>query len=532
MLSSTAPLFVKSPSFRQHGLIKVYAVYRAMIALTLLGLFVSGISRGVAGTAMPSLYFYTVCSYASINCAWLLMLHREGYNTTAFQIGSILGCDIVAFLLMIQASGGLNSGLGYLLLITCSAGSMLLDRRMGAFLAAVTSSAVIAQQVYGALAGHADSQDIFSAGSLGTLLFVSVIALQYLAERIRVATRSAEDQSQQAAHLQRLAQQIVAQMRIGILVLDAEGRPELVNRAAQELLGTQWLPDGAKNPYLQQALQLFLQRRQGSNGLMQVGHMELRTSVTTLPRDRGDSTLVFVEDNRKLAQQAQQLKLASLGRLTGSIAHEIRNPLAAISHAAQLLLESTNALPEDRHLGEIITRHSQRVNHIINNIMQLSQRHPASPQLLNLGDWLKLFLKDYRAETLGEARILTKLPKRPAMVRFDPEQLGQIVTNLCSNALHYSYRAIGIYEVEIIVGSAAQKDCARLEVRDRGPGVAKEHQDKIFEPFFTTKQSGTGLGLYIARELCEANQASLYYRVDANQHSCFTIEFADSQQVI
>ncbi|MCH9690774.1 MAG: PAS domain-containing sensor histidine kinase [Gammaproteobacteria bacterium] len=531
MVSVTTGLPLHNFNFRQHGLLKVYAYYRALIALTLLGLFISGISKGVAGTEIPSLYFYTIILYASINCAWPLILHRDGYTTTAFQIGTILGCDIVAFLLMIQASGGLNSGLGYLMLITCSAGSMLLDRRMSAFLASVASCAVIAQQVYGLLIGHGDTQDVFSAGSLGILLFVSVITLQYLSERIRTATRRAEHQSLQAAHLQRLAQQIVAQMRTGILVLDTNGKPELVNHAAQQLLGTQWLPDGPKSPHLQQALQLFLQRHQNHNCLLQVGHSELRANVTTLPWDHGDSTLIFIEDNRKLAQQAQQLKLASLGRLTGSIAHEIRNPLAAISHAAQLLSESANLSAEDRHFGEIINRHSQRVNQIINNVMQLSRRQPANFEMLDLRDWLKTFLKEFRTEIPNKARILTKMPDCPAMVRFDPQQLGQILTNLCGNALHYSHRCTGVYEVKIIVVCSQKMDSVRLEVHDNGPGIAKEHQDKIFEPFFTTKQSGTGLGLYIARELCEANQATIYYHQSADQHSCFIIEFADPQQV-
>ncbi|AOS96895.1 Sensor protein kinase WalK [Microbulbifer aggregans] len=531
-MNSTAPA-ASGLTLQHHELLRIYAYYRVAIALILLGIFNSEFGRGAVGNSAPAIYLKTVVSYCALNLGWLLYLSRNHYRTSTGQVGVILGCDILAFLILIQASGGLNSGLGYLLLINCSVGSMLLDRRMGAFFAAVASMAVIGQQLYGLLAGIADTQDIVSAGSLGILLFATVSALQYLSGRIRSATLRADQQSRQAAHLQRLAQQIVERMRTGVLVLDPSNKPELVNRAAQQLLGERLqagadgqnalhklVRDWRKDPSLGTPL------LQGENG------SELRVNFTNLPREQGNSTLLFVEDTRKLAEAAQKLKLASLGHLTGSIAHEIRNPLGAISHAAQLLSESPQLSDEDRHLVDIICRHSLRVNQIVENVMQLSRRQPAEPRLLDLGLWTERFVADFRAGAPADTTIELEMPNEEIPARFDAQQLAQIVTNLCNNALHHSRENCGHRWLGLEVYRHPQRDCAVLDISDQGPGVPPEHMDQIFEPFFTTGQGGSGLGLYIARELSEANQINLYHCRDRYDRSCFRVEFAPVESIV
>ncbi|MBB5210909.1 sensor histidine kinase [Microbulbifer hydrolyticus] len=520
------------PRLRQRDLLKIYAWYRVAIALVLLGLFTSGITSGAVGTLYPALYLNTAITYAILNIAWLLYLYPSRFHTTPLRIGSILGCDILAFLLLIQASGGLNSGVGYLMLTTCAVGSLLLDRRMGAFLAAIASIGVIAQQLFGLLSGQADTQDIVSAGSLGILLFTSVTALQTLSAHIQIANRKAEQERRQAAHLQRLTQQIVAQMRTGVLVLDNEHRPTLINRAAQQLLGVKPANKESLSPAFRETLEKLQKQGNTRSGIIRgAGQTELRASVTTLTNNASNSSLVFLEDNRRLAQQAQQLKLASLGRLTGSIAHEVRNPLGAIAHAAQLLAESNSITLEDRQLTEIISRHSQRVNQIVENVLQLSRRKPPEPQLLDLRHWTVEFLKDYTATVTADTVIKHSLPSTPVLARFDPSQMSQVVTNLCNNAIRHSRQATGSPEVELSVSYVEDRQCARLDILDLGDGVAEEHKDQIFEPFFTTESAGAGLGLYIARELCESTRATLYYCRSQDKRSCFRVEFACAEQV-
>nr|WP_255775785.1 ATP-binding protein [Microbulbifer sediminum] len=513
-------------------LLRVYAFYRVAISIVLLGIFVSEISHGALGNTAPALFLNTAIAYTALNTAWLLYLRGAGYHASVGQVALMLGCDIPAFLTMIHSSGGLNSGLGYLLLISCAAGSLLLDRRLGAFFAALTSSAVIAQQVYGLVAGNADSRDIVAAGSLGILLFLSVSGLQYLSGMVSSATWRADQQSRQAAHLQRLAQQIIERMRTGVLVLNSANKTELVNQAALRLTANQLQPGTDLHQVLVSALRDWKREPARNGQLVKLdGGSELRLNFANLRRENGDNTLVFVDDNRKLNQEAQKLKLASLGHLTASIAHEVRNPLGAISHAAQLLSESPNLSHEDQHLADIICRHSERVNQIVENVMRLSRRRATEPELHELGYWVERFVADYRVGITQEARITLELPDGPLTARFDAAQLAQVVTNLCNNALVHSRQEDGMAEFEIHVYRHRERDCAVLDVIDTGPGVPDEFREQIFEPFFTTGQGGSGLGLYIARELCESNQASLQYCRNDDALSCFRIEFAHARKL-
>jgi len=235
-----------------------------------------------------------------------------------------------------------------------------------------------------------------------------------------------------------------------------------------------------------------------------------------------------------LAQQAQQLKLASLGRLTASIAHEIRNPLGAISHAGQLLAEDEQLGAADQRLTEIIQAHSKRVNTIIENIMQLSRRQPTQPEELELKPWLDGFLHDFGHDNpAGADKIdMSKIPEN-LFVRFDSSQLQQVISNLCHNGLSHGANQ-GSARVSLQAGISHDNHKPYLDVIDNGPGVASDDLTKLFEPFFTTSAIGTGLGLYIARELCESNQARLDYVPGKDQGACFRITFADTrrQQVV
>jgi len=241
---------------------------------------------------------------------------------------------------------------------------------------------------------------------------------------------------------------------------------------------------------------------------------------TALGRQRGDATLIFLEDTAALAQQAQQMKLAALGRLTASIAHEIRNPLGAISHAGQLLAESAHLDSGEQRLTEIIRDHSQRVNTIIENVLQLSRRGQTNPQTLAIAAWLHNFVDELiRCEKLTPEQLTLTIELDTLNVHIDPGHLHQVLWNLTHNALQHGG---GVLELRLGL-NAAQQPC--LEVLDRGTGIAANVEGEIFEPFFTTAASGTGLGLYLARELCELNRARLSYEPRRGGGSCFRITF-------
>jgi two-component system, NtrC family, sensor histidine kinase PilS len=241
-------------------------------------------------------------------------------------------------------------------------------------------------------------------------------------------------------------------------------------------------------------------------------------------------TLIFLEDTSLLAERVQQSKLAALGRLSASIAHEIRNPVGAMSHAGQLLAESPNMGSEDRRLTDIIRKNSERVSTIINNVLQLSRRESTKPARLMLGDWLEDFLAEFsQTMQVPIAELGVHEQSDELEVRFDPGHLHQVVWNLSDNAIKYGEPRDGI-KVEIKLGRLNPSTRPYLEVADRGTGIEPESSDRIFEPFFTGRKGGTGLGLFIARELCQLNRAILLYEPRAGGGSLFRVVFSDPQR--
>jgi two-component system sensor histidine kinase PilS (NtrC family) len=231
-----------------------------------------------------------------------------------------------------------------------------------------------------------------------------------------------------------------------------------------------------------------------------------------------------------MEERVQQGKLAALGRLSASIAHEIRNPVGAMSHAGQLLAESPNIGTDERRLTDIIRNNSERVSTIINNVLQLSRREATKPTRLTLDDWIEEFLSEF-CETMQVSTSQIGLHENAINleVRFDPSHLHQVVWNLCENAIKYGEPRGGI-SVEITLSRLNPSNRPYLEVADRGPGIEPQAVDRIFEPFFTGRKGGTGLGLFIARELCQLNRAILLYEPRPGDGSTFRIVFSDPQR--
>ena len=223
------------------------------------------------------------------------------------------------------------------------------------------------------------------------------------------------------------------------------------------------------------------------------------------------------------------MKLASLGRLTASIAHEIRNPLGAISHAAQLLKESPDLAGDDHRLTAIIGDHTRRVNTVVENVLQLSRPGTSSPQHIILKDWLHDFAEEFiRSGLCSAERISISVEPADLEAYMDPSQLHQVAWNLCQNAVFHGESDLPV-AIRLQAYRPTASDAPRLDIVDNGEGIQPENTDQIFEPFFTTRSSGTGLGLYIAREICESNQARLSYHEVPGGGSCFRIVFPDSR---
>jgi len=532
---------VIDPGHLAQGAAKVYIYYRFALSLVLLVIFYSDAASQIFGTHNPQLYLFTSISYtavATFTLALLLIWQKGTSNSTLLFTHFFL--DLIALILLIHSSGGPSSGLGLLMLITVAASSLVFTNQLALLTAALATILLLTEELISAYVLNDNSRAIFPAGLLGFVLFLTAVLFRLLNQRLRRSEQIAQRESDQAAHLQDLNEMIIQRMLTGIVVVDTAGKIELINNAAIEMLGAGTsnitLGSGTSlraSPVLHKGYEAWLNQPWQKLPAFKVSESstEIQAKFANLQRSENKSTIIFLEDTRTAAQNAQRLKLASLGRLTGSIAHEIRNPLGAISHAAQLLAEEQNEQGSSKRLSEIIIKHTQRLNQVIENVSQLSRRKAPDAQNLHLGSWLNSFIEDYKNSCPNECTIEIETDSPATIIVFDTSQLQQVLTNLLENAHRHGleYSAQAWAKCICHIDPLTQRPC--LDLYDRGEGIGEDVVGQIFEPFYTTSHTGSGLGLYLARELCEINFATLDYQVAQNDKpGFFRIGFAHPEQ--
>ena len=364
------------------------------------------------------------------------------------------------------------------------------------------------------------------------------IATRPLGRRIQASEALARQRGVDLKNLSELNEYIVQHLRESIIVIDDHDKIRLSNASATQLLGATGGVRGLPLGDVFQPLADYVRRWRDEGTLSSHPEFTVITSgdnlrvtahLAPLGKDgiRGGPILVFLEDASLINERVQQSKLASLGRLSASIAHEIRNPVGAMSHAAQLLGESPVLTDDDKRLTEIIETHSSRVSHIIDNVLQLSRRESSQPERLALRPWLQDFAQEFSSTLELQEGELTLAAMEPDIeVRMDRSHLRQVLWNLCDNAVKYASETGGIL-VELHADRIQNQGRPYVEVRDHGHGVDAATAEKMFEPFYTERSGGTGLGLYISRELCELNRATLLYLDRPGGGSIFRIVFAD-----
>jgi two-component system sensor histidine kinase PilS (NtrC family) len=512
-------------------------VFRLILALILLALFFAGDDQRLFGERYPAVFSATAAGYLVFAIISGLAI-RYRWVSAGLQILAQVTVDIAAIIILMHASGGVGSGLGGLMVIFVGAGSLVLPLRFPTFFAALATLAILGEQFFSQLGGVSDSSNYTAAGLLGGIIFAISLAARPLAKRLQVSEELARQRGVDLANLSELNEYIVQHLRESIVVVDDENNIRLINTSAAQLLGTDEDCRGlaVQEVALDLAEYLLLWRGEESRG----SHTEftmnaadnssrLKAHLAPLGKDgeRNGPVLVFLEDASLMNARVQQSKLASLGRLSASIAHEIRNPVGAMSHAGQLLAESEGLSVDDLRLTEIIRTHAERVSHIIENILQLSRRESSRPERFAMQPWLVEFALEFtRTLELQEGELsVTDVPDN-LDVRMDPTHLRQVLWNLCDNAVKYASETGGIL-VELRAGRMQRTGRPFLEILDQGHGVDPAIIDKIFEPFFTDRSGGTGLGLYISRELCELNRATLVYQPRTTGGSIFRVVFSD-----
>jgi two-component system, NtrC family, sensor histidine kinase PilS len=513
----------------------VLNLYRVLVPLVLLGLYSLGGARGLA-VYSSQVFFGATVFYFCFGLVSVVFV-RQRLASANVQTNLQASVDMFVLVLLLHTCGGVASGLGVLFLVPVGALAFLLPPRSALFLAAIAAIAILADTIWQQLGGKSDINSYATAGLLGAVLFATSGAASFAAGRMRESEALVRQRDVDLANLAELSQYIVQHLRESLLVVDATDKIRLINESAAEILGDNHAVPGALvgevSPRLLYSLSTWRQRDQGdespSSFVAADGARVIQPHFAPLGAEPGP-TLIFLEDTSLLAERVQQGKLAALGRLSASIAHEIRNPVGAMSHAGQLLAESPQIGPDERRLTDIIQSNSERVSTIINNVLQLSKREPTKLTRLLLGDWLEDFLEEFCATMqVREAQIGVHESEDDLEVRIDPSHLHQVVWNLCDNAMKYGEAVDGM-SFDIKLGRLNPSNRPYLEVSNRGPGIEPKSVDRIFEPFFTGRKGGTGLGLFIARELCQLNRSILLYEGRSGGGSTFRIVFSDPQR--
>lgn len=505
-------------------LLQSLGLYRLLLVILLVTLQESGAIAQLFEQVLPHLFFVTCRVYALLALPLVLTtLYRWPGLTT--QVIVNFGVDTTAIATLVFASGGVSAGLGMLLVPSVVGASLLLSSRLGLLGAAVATLAMFGQEIARQFPFLYSPSDFTASGVLGAMFFVTAAAGSAVARRARLSEALAQRVGSEFADLSRLNEVVLDTLQTGVAVVDIDGQIHALNAAALRLLDA----DSERTlalvaPDVASALARW---RLGSASPeppiapAQPGGTELLVRFRRLGTAADAPVMILLEDAARIREQAQQIKLAALGRLSASIAHEIRNPLAAITHAGQLLAESPALAAEDRRLLDIVQRHGTRINTIVKDVLDLS-RGTAHPQTLTLNTWLEQSLAQYREAYPQRRAELLCAPR--LLARFDPHQLQQALFNLLDNAWLHGATHDRAPRVRVEARSLYLQGGA-LDVIDDGPGVAAAIAEQLFEPFFTTEAQGTGLGLYLARELCAYNQAKLSHHAGEHGGAVFRITF-------
>jgi len=515
---------------------RLVGLFRGLIGLALLIAGLAFADPPVLGERYPGIFRATALMYTALAWVSVAFLFRGPQSGLALAPIQLLA-DIAGITLMMHASGGILSGIGGLLVIFIGAASLTLRKRHAYLGAAVAALAILGEQTASFAAGLSTANAFIPAGVLGAIIFAIASVAIPLARRLRESEALAHQRGIDLANMAQLNDYIIQHLRESIVVVDRSENIRLINQSAAEHLGVDRQQTGRSLASVSPKLQRILigwrvtgNRTTPGSLTSADGSAQIDVHIAPLIGREDGPVLMFLEDASLMAEKVQQTKLAALGRLSASIAHEIRNPVGALSHAGQLLEESPLAGDYERRLLDIISKNSRRVSEIVDNVMQLSRREPTKPQSISLTEWVREFIAEFVSTLEVPADRFEIITEDEIEVQMDPGHLRQICWNLCENALRFA-DPVGRGQVITI-------RCARLtgnrrpflEVADRGPGIDGEMREQLFEPFATGRIGGTGLGLFISRELCECNRATLIYKARSGGGSAFRIVFADPQR--
>jgi len=522
------PSPVTEPQRTNWRALQYFNLYRILVGLLFVALIWTGSLPEPLGVVNQQLFSITIHLYflSAILVSFVIASRIPGLIT---QVTLYVVIDVAAITLMMYTSNGLSSGFGMLLVIVVAGGSILVAGRIAILFAAIASLAVLGLEIYQQFFREYFNPNYTHAGFLGVTFFITALLGHMLSARVQKSEALAEQRAIDLKEMARLNEHIVQRMQSGIIVLDRHRQIRLINHSAMMMLAGGGDVTGKFIRDLSPGIDRLLDLREQNSRAhsfeihQKSSNLDLKAAIADMGEKEQGAVLIFLDEIALLRQQAQGMKLASLGRLTASIAHEIRNPLGAISHAGQLLSESDDLCREDQRLMQIIRDQSQRINSIIENVLSLSKRKPPDPSGVRIHEWLHRFATELCEKyDLAPESIRVEVEPADLEIKMDSTQLHQVIWNLSENALRYSRGAFIIKYVAAVYPDSGR---SYIDVIDTGPGLPEAISKHLFEPFVTSESNGTGLGLYIARELCEANQATLVVQHNSDEGCHFRINF-------
>jgi len=509
-----------------------FNLYRMVLAGVLLTVASLRSEHTVLGGEWPQLFLAAAISMALMSVINLLTISL-GKPDFTIQARLQFLMDLLLLILLMHASGGINSGLGLLMVVSVAGSGVVHHGKQALFFAAVASLLVLIGQSLRSLNGISGPDSFTAVGLLGIALFATAAAIYGLAERSRSSATLAHQQALDLAELRNLNELVIEHLDTGVMILDHQLQIHNLNRQARELLQVK-IPVSGSLPLSQANLPLSrvldaIQSGTTDNPVLRLQPVDRPVAIRLLNTSFGP--LLFLDDVEMANTRAQQMKLAGLGRLSAAIAHEIRNPLSAITQAAELLTETLSTSPQDQRLISIIREHAERINHIIESVLFLGRQQLHQQTDIALRKWLQQFVSSFCANHQLPKSVF-QITGPETRILFNPEHLQQVLLNLGENALrHGQSLPASKSRIRLNISRNPATAAPQLSVCNPGQQLPATTVEHLFEPFFTTHRQGTGLGLYLCRELCEANASSLRYLDRDDETVCFQIQFPTSKTV-
>ncbi len=473
------------------------------------------------GSHHYTLFLYMGSGHALFSSLSLLLTKLRHPSFNWQLIIQVIG-DIIFFSVMLYASGGLQSGLGVLLLVSIAGAGLISRGRMAFFFASIAIISLFLQETYSLLTVNAYSTQYSQAALLSMAYFAVAWLAHQLSRHAWISEQLAQERSIDLANMAQVNQLVIQDLQEGVLVIDKQGNIRQQNAYAAKLLSLSTPVNNTELPKLYDSAPEIAHRLvcwQGNHNIsfdllrLHPSNALIRTRFVPIQSDSRNGVVIFLEDMDHIQAQLQQLKLASLGRLTAGIAHEIRNPLSAINHAAELLEEECATNCGNSRLVRIICDNTQRLNKIVQDVLQLNRRNISNPGIINANDFIQQFLEEFcHTENITINTFMLNSSEN-YLINFDRDHLNQVLWNLCRNAWRHCRKQAGSIQIKLFTNP--NENNVQIDIIDDGPGIDPHQLRQIFEPFYTTVASGTGLGLYTAREICEANRASLEFLKDS-----------------